>query len=212
MQRCLVRLMLAHKVKSHILISSDIESELTRLKEELKPSRVVSFIRDDFKLEDAKAVVSQSYISESQTKYIILGANSFNAVSQNSLLKILEEPPRNIEFIIISQTKSNLLPTIRSRLPLMKGISTHKDISIDLNLSRIDYAHVFSFLKENARVKKSDAKELVEALYYRATVVDELILSLEQLENFDKAYRLLELNSRPQSVLAMILMSFVGER
>jgi DNA polymerase-3 subunit delta' len=39
-----------------------------------------------------------------------------------------------------------------------------------------------------------------------------LILSSTQLENFDKAYSLLELNSKPQSVLAMILMSFVGDK
>ena len=50
------------------------------------------------------------------------------------------------------------------------------------------------------------------ALYKRATVVDMLILSQEQLDNFDKAYRLLDLNSKPQAVLAMILMSFAQER
>ena len=71
---------------------------------------------------------------------------------------------------------------------------------------------MFSFLKTNARIKKNEAKELVEALYHRATVIDKLILSREQLDNFDKAYRLLELNSRPQSILAMILMSFVGDK
>ena len=204
--------MFQDSIKSHILISTDIESEVTRLESELKPSRVVTFLRDDFKLEDAKAVVSESYISEANVKYIILAAHSFNIVSQNSLLKIIEEPPRNIEFIIISPTKSNLLSTIRSRLPLINGTTTHEVLTIDMNLSRIDYADIFKFLKDNARVKKSEAKGLVEALYYRATVVDKLILSLEQLEIFDKAYRLLELNSRPQSVLSLILMSFVGER
>lgn len=198
--------------KSHILISTEIEDEFERLKNELKPNRVVGFIEDDFKIEHAKAVVAESYISESQTKYIILGATSFTNVAQNSLLKVLEEPPRNIEFIIISPTKSNLLPTVRSRLPILKGKTIHDIVEVELNLSRIDYAEVFEFLKENARIKKSEAKDLVEALYYRATVIDMLILSSEQLEIFDKAYRLLELNSRPQSILALILMSFVGDK
>jgi len=198
--------------KSHILISTEIESEFERLSSELKPNRVVGFIEDDFKIEHAKAVVAESYISESQTKYIIIGSNSFTNVAQNSLLKVLEEPPKNIEFIIISPTKSNLLPTVRSRLPIVKVQKSHSVHDIELNLARIDYAEVFAFLKANARIKKSEAKELVEALYHRATVVDMLILSSSQLENFDKAYRLLELNSRPQSVLAMILMSFVGDK
>ena len=59
---------------------------------------------------------------------------------------------------------------------------------------------------------KIDAKLLVEALYNRAVVIDKLLLSQQQLDNFDKAYRLLELNSKPQNVLAMLLMSFVGEK
>ena len=199
--------------KSHILISSDIESNYERLKSELHPSRVVGFIEEgDFKIEHAKAAISEAYISESETKYIILGANNFNTISQNALLKVLEEPPRNIEFIIISATKSNLLPTVRSRLPIIKGDVTHKIDNIELNLLRIDYLQVFAFLKEHARVGKNEAKLLVEALYHRAIVIDKLLLSEQQLDNFDMAYRLLELNSRPQNVLAMLLMSFVGEK
>lgn len=201
--------MLLHESSSsHILLSSDIEGEYSKFVEKFKPRRVVGFIEDVFKLEHAKAVVAESYISESQTKYIIFGAKSFTNEAQNSLLKILEEPPKNIEFIIISPTKSNLLPTVRSRLPIIKGEISHDHIDVDLNLSRIDYAQVFSFLKNNARISKDEAKSLIEAIYKRATEIDKLILSIQQLENFDKAYRLLELNSRPQSVLALVLMGF----
>lgn len=195
--------------KGHILISSDIEFEVERLKQSLKPNRVVCFVEEKFLIEHAKAVVSEAYISESQTKYIILGALEFNAVSQNSLLKVLEEPPRNIEFIIISPTKSNLLPTVRSRLPILKGQTSQTTHECELNLASLDYEAVFSFLKTNARIKKNEAKAIIEALYHRATVVDMLILSKAQLDNFDKAYRLLELNSRPQSVLALVLMGFI---
>jgi len=206
--------MQAPKVKGHIIISDDIESEVTKLEEQLKPFRVVKFvvIGEVFKLEHAKAVVIESYISESDTKYIILGSSDLSDVAQNSLLKLLEEPPRNIEFIIISPTKSNLLPTVRSRLPILKINNHHIVHELELNLARLDYKDVFSFLKENARVKKEEAKELVQALFHRATVVDMLILSPLQLDNFDKAYRLLSLNSRPQSVLAMLLMSFAREK
>jgi len=198
--------------KGHILIVSDVEAECEKLAEELSAFRCVVFFEENFKIEHAKAVVSEAYISESQTKYIILGAFEFTAVAQNSLLKLLEEPPHNIEFIIISPTKSNLLETIRSRLPILKIDTQHQKAMIDLNFSRIDYAEVFTFLKGHARIKKSEAKVLVEAMYHRAVVVDKLILNESQLENFDKAYRLLDLNSRPQSVLAMLVMSFVKER
>lgn len=200
--------------QGHIIISENIEEESQRLVEQLKPFRVVEFIVTDesFKIEHAKAVLAEAYISTSETKYIVLGATDLTDVAQNSLLKLLEEPPHNIEFIIISPTKSNLLPTVRSRLPILK-VDTHRNLkALELNLTRLDYKEVFLFLKEHARIKKEDAKNLVQALYHRATVVDKLILTPLQLENFDKAYRLLNLNSRPQSVLAMLLMSFTRER
>ncbi|MDD3477130.1 MAG: DNA polymerase III subunit delta', partial [Sulfurimonas sp.] len=95
--------------KSHILITLNIVAEFEKLRDNLKPNRVVGFIvEDEFKIEHAKAAVAEAYISESGTKYIILGANNLNTVSQNSLLKALEEPPRNIEFIILSNSTSNL--------------------------------------------------------------------------------------------------------
>ena len=208
MHLCLVRLMLVAR-KSQIILSTEFESEFEKLKTELKPHRVVGFLEDSFKLEHAKAVVAEAYISESQIKYIVLAGNSFTTEAQNSLLKVLEEPPNHIEFIIISPTKSNLLPTIRSRLPMVKGEKITSIIVCDLNLSKLDYNEMFLFLKENARIKKDEAKKLVQALYFRATTVDKLILNEQQLDNFDKAYRLLELNSRPQSVLAMLVMSFL---
>ncbi len=199
-------------LKGHILISSEIESEIERLQEELSVSRVVVFFEENFKIEHAKLVMQEAYISEASVKYIIIAATEFTVVAQNSLLKLLEEPPTHIEFIIISPTKSNLLPTVRSRLPILKREQSHEKRVLNIHLARLDYREVFAFLKEHARISKNEAKDLVEALFFQATVVDKLILSERQLENFDKAFRLINLNSRPQSVLAMLLMSFHGER
>ena len=204
--------MQAPNQKGHILIATDLESEIERIVEELKPLRSVVFFEETFKIEHAKAVVTEAYISSSEVKYIIIASADINAVAQNSLLKLLEEPPLNIEFIIISPTKSNLLPTVRSRLPILKVNTSHNKREVNLSFGRIDYKDVFAFLKEHARIKKSEAKELVEAMYNRAIIVDKLILTTTQLDNFDKAYRLLDLNSRPQSVLAMLIMSFVREK
>jgi DNA polymerase-3 subunit delta' len=200
------------EVRGHILITSEIDSAIEELKAKLAPFRVVVFSEENFKIEHAKLVTQEAYISEADTKYIIIAAKEFTSVAQNSLLKILEEPPTNIEFIIISPTKSNLLPTVRSRLPIVQQNQHKAHADLSLQLKRLDYAEVFAFLKEHARIDKNGAKELVEALFKKATVEEQLILSERQLEDFDMAYRLLDLNARPQSVLAMLLMGFSGER
>ncbi|WP_345993610.1 DNA polymerase III subunit delta' [Sulfurimonas sp. HSL-1716] len=195
---------------SHIIISQEVEESLSSLLQELKSARTVTFVEEDFKVEHAKAVVAEAYISEENKKYIVIAAKNFNSISQNALLKIFEEPPRNIVFIIIVPSKSILLPTIRSRLPILKNRYHQKIKEIEFDFSKIDNAMIFKFLKENERVKKHEAKEILEALFYRATAVDRLILTKYQLECFDKAYRLIELNSRVQSVFALVLMSFLG--
>jgi DNA polymerase-3 subunit delta' len=200
------------KIQGHIYITSDVEAALEHFQKELHPCRVVTFFEENFKIEHAKQVVKEAYISESDTKYICIAAKEFTNVAQNALLKILEEPPLNIEFILITLTKSNLLPTVRSRLPIVQDAKKLQQQTVALSLGRLDYAEVFAFLKEHARVDKNSAKALVEALFYKATVEEKLILTPQQLEDFDQAYRLLDLNSRPQSVLAMLLMGFSGER
>ncbi len=194
--------------RSYILISNEIEKELQNIKKSVAPHRVVEFVEDNFKIEHAKAVLSEAYISEATLKYIVIGANEFTDVAQNSMLKLLEEPPQNIEFIIISPTKSNLLPTIRSRLPILKGSVVEDSVEFGINLLNVDYKDIFEFLKDSKSMKKNEAKKMVEAIYKKA-VYDGVSLSQKQLDEFEQAFKLLELNARPQSVFAMLFMGFV---
>ncbi len=52
--------------------------------------------------------------------YIIADAERMNPSSSNSLLKILEEPPARITFILIAESAVALLPTIVSRCQLVR--------------------------------------------------------------------------------------------
>jgi len=72
-------------LKGHILIASDIEEELQNFHEKLSAFRVVTFLEDNFKIEHAKQVTAEAYISETDTKYIIIAAKEFTDVAQNSI-------------------------------------------------------------------------------------------------------------------------------
>lgn len=194
-----------------ILITHEMEERAKEIEESRHPLRCVTFMRDDFKIEDAKEVISEAYKSEESTKTLILGAKSFTVPAQNALLKILEEPPRNIVFILLAPNKSTFLPTVRSRLSLKQEhqLSTHE--ALPITLKNLDLSGLFSFVKEYDRLKKHEAKSLIEQLMYQAIHVEKLSLTSAQLEGFDKALRLIELNSRFQSVLVMVLMNFIKE-
>ncbi len=68
---------------------------------------------------DVRDMRSQAYLAsnESDRKIFILeGIDKFNVQSQNALLKVLEEPPQGVVFILTCSSKSSLLPTVLSRV------------------------------------------------------------------------------------------------
>lgn len=70
-------------------------------------------------VDDVRDVRSQAYLSsnESDRKVFILeNIEKFNVQSQNALLKVLEEPPKGVVFILTCSSKSSLLPTVLSRV------------------------------------------------------------------------------------------------
>jgi DNA polymerase III subunit delta' len=194
-----------------IIITSEIEEKAREIAESCHPLRSVTFLRDDFKIEDSKEVIAEAYRSEENTKTLILGAKSFTVPSQNALLKILEEPPRNIVFILLAPNKSTFLPTVRSRLSLHQEYVQKVYDTLDISLKNLDLSSLFAFVKEHDRLKKHEAKSLIEQLMHQAIHHEKLPMTTMQLEGFDKALRLIELNSRFQSVLVMVLMNFLRE-
>ena len=196
--------------RSEIIITDDVEARAEELREELSGSRVVMFVREKFLIEDAKAVIAEAYISEEHEKYLIIAAREYNVYSQNSLLKILEEPPKNIIFILISPSKSALLPTIRSRLPVRKEHTSTSLPQLSIDLQRLDLQTLFEFVSEHKNSTRNELKELIEALYLQA-LRQGVRLKEREIENFDMAYRLVELNARGSSVLLLILMGLLHE-
>jgi DNA polymerase III subunit delta' len=199
------------RVQSHIYITENVQEYAQQLKEKVAPYRCITYIRDDFLIEDAKAVIAEAYISEEREKFLILGAKSFNAVSQNSLLKIIEEPPKNIIFILVAPSKSLFLPTIRSRLPLLNLKQRDLIAPLEISLQRLDIQTLFSFVKTHEQLKRHELHRLIERIYHHACMNEAMTLNQEQLDAFDLAYRLTPLNGRSQSILVMLLMTFIPE-
>ncbi len=86
--------------------------------------------------------------SASHRVFIIEDASRMNQQSQNALLKVLEEPPKNVIFILLVPSKTLLLDTIISRCVLLSLLDTNCDDNkcidmankfIDLLLSGSEY-------------------------------------------------------------------------
>lgn len=201
---------------SCVLVVNDITATINELVKTLPlhSTRIVrndQSISDEFQIAQSNATIKEAYIATNNTKYILLCGATFRKEAQNALLKVLEEPPLNIIFILISTSKSSLLPTIISRLPL-KYLKTKMDIPLcELDIVTLDLKQVYAFLKENQKISKPEAKQFVEALMIKINS-QKIKLSHKELETFSTSIKLLELNSKPINVLTTILLTLIHSK
>lgn len=52
--------------------------------------------------------------------FIVNRADTLTVPAQNALLKLIEEPPRNVYIFLLCENAATLLPTIRSRAPILR--------------------------------------------------------------------------------------------
>lgn len=79
-----------------------------------KKSIGISVIRD---------IRAQAYIKPQELQnriFIIKNAQLLTTEAQNALLKIFEEPPKGVHFFLLCENATSLLPTVRSRAPVLR--------------------------------------------------------------------------------------------
>ncbi|MBP3619259.1 MAG: hypothetical protein J6J24_01215 [Clostridia bacterium] len=72
---------------------------------------------------DSNEIVSESFVKPVNLPYKIFIINNFDVSTeeaQNKLLKILEEPPKNVFFLLSAKSEERVLPTIKSRCDKIK--------------------------------------------------------------------------------------------
>ena len=199
---------------SCILIVNDVELTLSELipKYPLHSTRIIkNEEKDEFQITQANLAIKEAYIASNDIKYIFLCGATFRKEAQNSLLKVLEEPPRNVVFIIITNSKTSMLPTIYSRLPykyLKKSLLKNESL---LNINKLDLKDIYNFLKENQKISKNEAKDIVESILLKVKK-KKIKLSQKELDFFSKSIKLLELNSRPINVLTTLLLFLANQK
>lgn len=194
---------------SNILIVNDIEDTLSRVIASLPlhSTRVIkNEEKNEFLMAQSNAAIKESYIASNTTKYIILCGTTFRHEAQNSLLKVLEEPPKNVVFILITTSKTAILPTILSRIPHKYLKKTKERIRCEIDFLRLDLKEIYSFLKQNQKISKEETKSLIESMLFKINS-QKIRLNDKELETFSSALRLIELNSRPINILTTLLLT-----
>ena len=74
--------------------------------------------KKEFPVETVREIRQDAYIAPNEGArkiYLIDRAHTMNAAAQNALLKIIEEPPGFVNFLLLCENRSRMLPTILSR-------------------------------------------------------------------------------------------------
>ncbi len=200
---------------SQIVITNNYQKVIELLKKSApKGSSFELYIKDEenFLVSDANEVIANAYLASQERVFLILYANSFSEVVQNRLLKIIEEPPKNKEFILITPSKSTLLATITSRLPIFYLKEPKEQIELDLNIENLTLDEVYRFIQNNKRLKGEEASSVIEEIIKRAISSRAYNLDESSFKLFYDLRVALNMGSGAEFILTTLLLKLLAKK
>lgn len=127
------------------------------------------------KVEQVREIEAEAYLApnEADLKVFVLDdADQYSAYTQNALLKIIEEPPKNVKFILTASSRASLLATVRSRVCIIsdsvKDVASIKDEILkalpQTNEKTANALAVFAAFYERTNIKELNAQLFCECI------------------------------------------------
>ncbi len=175
---------------SKAVITNDIDRFLATIKTD-------EIIRvKELKVDDVAFIKQKAYISDKNNRLIVIAAEKFNIFAQNALLKLIEEPPKNVEFMIVTNSKYSLLDTILSRVFVEKK---HFETEKKITLEKITNEYILELLTSDLD------KESIKDLF--ALIIKEKKLNEEQMKIITEAVKMIELNLNKEAIISLVMLS-----
>ena len=165
-----------------------------------------------FSVSDANLAIEKAYMSSDEPTIIILADKAFTPLVQNKLLKVIEEPPKNKEFILVTQSKSTILDTIKSRLPIVTLSKKGTEYKLSLDVKELSLASVYEFVQEHKRTDAKAMATLVEHIVKEVIYSGKYDLDEKSLNLFSNSYIALDMGSPPQFVLSALLLKLLARK
>ncbi len=199
---------------SQVIVTSKIEETITLLEALKSNERIIKIVEEDkaFSVDDAKEVIAKAYMASEETTVIILVAKVFSPVVQNKLLKVIEEPPKNKVFILITQSKSTILDTIRSRLPIVVLSEEREEEALGLDVKQLSLSTVYTFIQDHKRTNAKEMSVIIERISKEAMTSGMYNLDEKMLSLFSDCYVALDMGSPPQFVLNTLLLKLLARK
>jgi len=202
------------RLQSQIIITVHVEETIAKLRQlATEGEQFVPIVREgNFLVEDVKLAIEKAYLASQERTIIVLAAENFSEVVQNRLLKVIEEPPPNKEFILLFPSKSIILPTIRSRLPVTVISELASVSELGLDIHGLDIRAVYDFVQQHARISASGARGLLEQIGTAAIASQKYHVDERTLDMMRDAVKVLDRGSPPVFVLTGVLLKLLARK
>lgn len=203
------------RIQSQVIIGSDIDNIVAKLKDSAQDDDRFIIIANEsrFLMEDAALAIEKAYLSSKERVIIVLAAKSFSKEVQSKLLKILEEPPPNKEFVIIMPSKSMVLPTIRSRLPIVKfDTDSIDEIETGIDIESLDSAMAFKFVTENRYANSAELSAKLQKIFSEAMKSKSYQIDEKTLELFSDIIKALDRGSPSDFIASTALLKLLASK
>lgn len=172
-------------------IIADIDALISTISKTVSKTERLVYEYDKFLIKDAEHVFSKHVhkVGEDEAQFIVIAFNSTNLESQNSILKILEEPPRNTYFFLIVPNKKIILPTVLSRAQLFeytKEVEISKETKKFIDASYAQRQDVVKKILDEVKNEKKTKQEVIE-------FIEEIEKHTHSKKNFTLLKRILEI-------------------
>jgi DNA polymerase III delta prime subunit len=196
--------------------ASQIQALLKKIDQNFSPNNPDLFLVDEISgwgidvIRKIRHFLSRKPFQHQNKVVLIMEAENLTPESQNSLLKILEEPGPNNYFLLVTGKPFSLLPTVSSRCQTIQpqsfasSASSQKLLTISPDLQKnldisdrlsVDKKAVLPFL-ENQLI-----------LYHQQLLADSSPNTVNHIQKILKSIRLINQNVDPRSALDYFLLS-----
>lgn len=146
---------------------------------------------DKFLIKDAEHIFSRHIhkVGENEMQFVVIAFNTTNIETQNSILKILEEPPRGVYFFLIIPSKKIILPTVLSRAQIFeykKNVEISKETKKFIDAT---YKERLDIVKNILDELKSEKKTKQDILNF----IEELEKHQHQQKKLNNLKRIIEI-------------------
>ena len=164
-------------------IKTQIEKQIDNLAH--PDVEIVNKNNGNIKIDEIREIIYETIESSFNSPkkiFIICGVENLRKESANALLKTIEEPPKNVYFILLSRTL-NIIPTIKSR-----AIKFHLESSTSLELG-VD-KKTYDFLDGNEDDIKLFKKNYLEKnislenLSFEIKTVEDILKNIVNMQNY----------------------------